>query len=77
MVDLEGIEAVRRDYHGVVFRIDGLSMKDDEVERANLIFPWLIWIHERWREFSKGKLWLVGMEQEIILNLWYVLGLVV
>ena len=50
-------------------RIDGLAIKDDAVAWADLIFPWLIWLHERWRAFVEGQLWVVWMEQEIILNL--------
>ena len=44
-------------------------MKDDAVEFADLIVPWLILLHERLREFDEGQVSVVGMEQEIILNL--------
>ena len=44
-------------------------MKDDAVEWADLIVPWLIWLLERLGEFVEGQVWLVGMEQEIILYL--------
>ena len=77
MVYLKGIERVRRNNHGDNVRIDAPVMKDDAVEWAGLIVPWLIWLHERFREFVEVQVWVVGMEQEIILNLSYVLTLVV
>ena len=42
--------------------MDCLAMKDDAVEWADMRLPWLIWIHERWRKFLEGQVWLVGIE---------------
>ena len=46
MMYLVGIETVRGNEHCDDVRIDRLPMKDDAVEWAELIVPWLIWLHE-------------------------------
>ena len=45
------------------------TTEDDAVEEAYLILPLLIWIHECWCEFVEGKMWLVGIEEEIFFHL--------
>ena len=77
MVYLEGIETVRRNHHGDEVRIDGLPMKDNAIEWADLIFPWLIWLLERLKELVEGEVWFLALKQAIILNLWNVLTVVV
>ena len=52
-------------------------MKDDAVESVYLIVPLLQLLHERWEDFVEGQVWLIGMEQEILLNFWDVLTLIV
>ena len=52
-------------------------MKDDAVEWAYLIVPCLIWMDKRWSEFIYAQVWVVVMEQNIILNLCCVVTLVV
>ena len=77
MVSLERIDTDWRNVHGDHVPVDAPAMKDDALEWGNLIVPWFSRINERCWEFVEGQVWVVGMEKEIILKLWYFLTLVV
>ena len=76
-MEFDRVEAVWSEDHCDEAGIHILALEDDEVERAQLIIVWLVWIHECWGEFVEGYMLLIGIEEDIFFNLRNVFFLVV